>query len=237
MNDKSLLSAFLTTILIGGLILASAVRFGAAQASTDVSGLPKPSVPEFTVELVDRSYDVPTTYSTDPYTGETRTHGGYRVENRTIDITIKNQPFTSYRNENDSLVGLYYNIRVKGHFEQEWRELYSSPNHLYRSDSEYTVKSYVLGKSDQWDFPPGGQVDFQVEALLGYNTKISEGWTYMGESYHLIFTGESSGWSDTQTLAIPATPEQGNAILGVVIVVMVVLGAALGLLIYLIKRK
>ena len=72
-----------------------------------------------------------------------------------------------------------------------------------------------------------------------------------------VFTGETSGWSNTQTLtigesqtpmpspAITPTPtpyqeprqnEQTEAIIGVVIVA-VVLGAALGLLIYLIKRK
>lgn len=37
--NKSLLSAFLTAILIGGSVLASAVRFGAVQASTEVIGI------------------------------------------------------------------------------------------------------------------------------------------------------------------------------------------------------
>ena len=218
--------------------LADSIYLGTIHASTDVSRLPKPSIPEFTVELVDHSYDVPTTYSTDPYTGDTITHGGYHVENRTIDIRIKNQPFASYRNDNDSLVTLYYNIRVKGYFEQEWRELYSSPNYLYRSDSEYTVRSYVLGKDGKWFFPDDGKVDFQVEALIGYNTKIFEGWTVWGESYNLIFTGESSGWSNTQTITISKsqTSNFSPAILDIVIVT-VVLGIALSLLIYLIKRK
>ena len=53
----------------------------------------KPSVPEFTVKLEDHSYDVLTTYSIDPYTGENVTHAGYHVENKTIEVTIKNQPF------------------------------------------------------------------------------------------------------------------------------------------------
>lgn len=30
-----------------------------------------PSVPQFTVKQVDRSYDVPATYDIDPYTGKT----------------------------------------------------------------------------------------------------------------------------------------------------------------------
>ena len=39
MSKKSLLSAFLTTILIGGLVLANAMRFSPVQASTDVNGI------------------------------------------------------------------------------------------------------------------------------------------------------------------------------------------------------
>ena len=52
----------------------------------------KPSLPEFTVKLVEHSYDVPTTYSIDKYTGENVTHSGYHVENKTIEVSIKN-PF------------------------------------------------------------------------------------------------------------------------------------------------
>lgn len=65
MNKKSPLRAFLTGILVGGLVLASAMRFGTVQAS-----ISKPSVPEFTVKYVDNSYDVPPTYGIDQYTGE-----------------------------------------------------------------------------------------------------------------------------------------------------------------------
>ena len=69
---KSLLVAFLTAVFICGFALGGILFFSTAKASTDVTGIiqasteldpiPKPSVPEFTVELVDSSYDVPTTY-------------------------------------------------------------------------------------------------------------------------------------------------------------------------------
>ena len=52
MDKKSPLSAFLTVILIGGLALANAMRFGTVQASTGFSGIPKPSIPEFTLQYV-----------------------------------------------------------------------------------------------------------------------------------------------------------------------------------------
>ena len=113
MNKKSPLSAFLTAILIAGLVLASAMRLGTAQASTGAvqaeSSIPKPSVPEFTLKYVDNSYDVPpkTTTSTDPYTNEitTTTIPGYHVENRTVEAVIKNNVGASY-----------YNFRIKDIF-------------------------------------------------------------------------------------------------------------------------
>ena len=58
---------------------------------------PKPSVPEFSLKYIDLSYDVPPTYGIDQYTGKTViTQDGYRVDNRSIQFTIKNQPFTPY---------------------------------------------------------------------------------------------------------------------------------------------
>jgi hypothetical protein len=53
--------------------------------------LAKPSTPKFTIEEAADFYDVPTTYATDPYTGETIiTCQGYRVENTYYALKIKN---------------------------------------------------------------------------------------------------------------------------------------------------
>ena len=213
MNKKSLSSAFLTAILLGGLILTSVIRFGTVQASTGASGIPKPSVPEFTVKLVDSSYDVPTTYSTDPYTGEKITHPGYRVESRTIEIRIKNVPFTPFEIENGSntyTAQFYYNIRWKGHYEEEWHEVYNpNVNGLLGRDSgietvfsrqgEYSstegLKLYYQGLIAT--FPPGAQVDFQAQAMIGYIHHV----VAMPFSAD-VFEGQVSGWSNTQTLTI-----------------------------------
>jgi len=120
----------------------------------------KPSVPEFTVKLVEHPYDVPTTYSIDKYTGENVTNPGFHVENKKIEISIKNQP--SVYGENYTL---YYNVRVKGNFENNWVELYSysdssSGNLPPKTDSQYTVLSLPA------DYPPNAQVNFQVEAII-----------------------------------------------------------------------
>jgi hypothetical protein len=84
----------LTLILVAVLAASSLAIVG------NVAGASKPSVPEFTLKFIDTSYDVPstTTTTTDPYTGKqtVTTHDGYHVQNGTIDVKIKNQPFTPY---------------------------------------------------------------------------------------------------------------------------------------------
>jgi hypothetical protein len=258
------------------LILVSVARFGTAQASTSDSSIPKPSVPEFTVALVDSSYDVPTTYSIDPYTGENVTHLGYHVERTSIEVKIKNQPFTPYEIQdsygNNWTINFFYNIRIKGHFSGDWIELYrASDGYLTQSDLQYTVISYVWGGdadtvmgTKMIKLPAGGQVDFQVEAMIGY---VHREITIPVPGTGWVFTGETSGWSNTQTITIgesqtptpsPATtptptapnmgptsaptqepalaPEQLEVIIGAAVAVAV-LSVSLGLFIYLIKRK
>lgn len=237
----------------------------------------KPSVPEFTLKLVDSSYDVPTTYSIDPYTGDNVTHEGYHVESRTIEVKIKNQPFTPYEIQDSAgnrwTIDFYYNIRYKGHFSEDWHELYHPsdgyPCQLYESD--YTVFSYkgeysttegleFEAGSISTRFPVDAEVDFQVEAMIGYvhrDESISPWAPY-------VLEGEVSGWSAPQTLTIeefqtpspeptptpeptftpepPSTPyselqsTEQELILGIAITVAV-LAVALGLLLYKIKRK
>ena len=97
--------------------------------------IPKPSVPEFTVKFVDYSYDVPTTTSIDPYTGKTVTNQSYHVENRTIQLEIKNQPFNSYI-ANGQNISFYFNVREKGHYEENWTTIYSVDNY-YTSESKH----------------------------------------------------------------------------------------------------
>jgi hypothetical protein len=248
---------FFTVLTVSSLVM---VETAFAQS------IPKPSVPEFTLVLVDSSYDVPTTYSIDPYTGDNVTHNGYHVEDKKIGMKIKNQPFTSYYNDSlGQTIGFYYNIRFKGHFEEEWRELYRASDgypHQW-SDSDYTVIAFLseTGKTIESTgfsktFPDGAQVDYQVEAMIGYiHREVTSpipgtGW---------LFTGEKSGWSETLTLTVPistqlptitpsptTTPEptpnetsrtlQSETIVGVVIAIAVI-GAGLGLLVYLIKRE
>ncbi|MGD6807983.1 MAG: hypothetical protein ACQCN4_13620 [Candidatus Bathyarchaeia archaeon] len=175
--------------------------------------IPKPSVPQFTVKLVDSSYDIPATTAVDPYTGKTVTQAGSHIESRTIKLYIKREsiePFIVETSTGNWTAGLQYNIRWKGHFQQDWHEIYTATNGYAGGEieGEYLVVSYE-GKysSDGLDlyyqgliarFPPEGQVDFQVEAMVGYVSRdpLAIGW---------VFNGETSGWGDTQTLTITET--------------------------------
>jgi hypothetical protein len=192
------------TLLIISILAASAIL--AAYPSGVLAA--NPSVPEFTVAYVDHSYDVPVTHwtTTDPYTGEQITHssGGEHVDNRTIDVTIKNQPFTPYKDASNNTVYLYYNIRSKGHFEN-WNGDSDLGSHsqtgIQSTTSTYTVVSFNF---QYWNVPQGGQIDFQVKSVTGYTFYNSQS---CGTQYQN--TVGDSGWSNTETITIgnptPAT--------------------------------
>lgn len=112
--------------------------------SASTQSIPKPSVPEFTLKYVRASYSVTTI---DPYTGASTIQ---QKDISTIEITIKNQPFTYFFNNTNYY--LYYNIAYKGHFEKgNWTDLYYYHSYIpsisdfilnmlpQTKNSEYTV--------------------------------------------------------------------------------------------------
>lgn len=245
--DKSLkpLSRLLLVIsLVCGFFLLISMNLCSVQASTDVNELPTPSVPEFTLKLEAHPYYVTPTYRIDPYTGENTTkEEGYTVENKTIIIAIKNQAFISSFNGTNYY--FYYNVREKGHFENEWKELYSYSKHkMYpsMSKSEYTV---ITISADE--YPSGGQVDFQVEAILYHDALVrvyDHFYDFVGHLEPGKALYDKSGWSETQTVTISnfdsttnsETPDQLNLILAGALM-LIPIAAGLGLLIYISKRK
>ena len=193
-------------------------KFASAQSAQSI---PMPSVPQFTLKYADHSYDVSpkttTSSTTNPYNGNTTTTTtttqGYHVRNFTIDVTIENQPFTSINIDGNS-TGLYYNVRIKGHFGEDWMQQYSYTNQYssiggnvlpYESRSKYTVLSIPAN-----DYQAGDQVDFQVQAVIGYSY-ISYDYSHPPQ----VFSGNqfvynSSDWSSTQTVTIPASSNSAS---------------------------
>jgi hypothetical protein len=196
MGKISKASALLLTIIIAISCLALLTTKPA-----DAQTIPKPSVPEFTISYVDRSYDTPlvTRTTTDPYTGKqvTETSGGEHIENRTLDVVIKNQQFPQITLSNGSVVQLFYYIRYKGHFEN-WSQSTVNGYNVRASAaiSEVTVVTFVIG-TDGLTIPNDGSVDFQVEALAAIDNIYHFGNT----DYHIDFTASNeSDWSSIQTL-------------------------------------
>lgn len=116
---------------------------------------------------------------------------------------------------NNWTINYYYNIRWKGPFEVDWHELYLVSDYNYprqEYESDFTMLQYecaysfiagleFVASSIGTTFPIGAQVDFQVEAMIGYVFRQYAG-DYGPFSFPYVFTGEISGWSSTQPLTI-----------------------------------
>jgi hypothetical protein len=205
----------LTCILLLSLLFSSIAFVESAYAQTST---PQPAVPEFTLKLINSTYNV-----VDPYTGVSQ-----QKYNSSIEISIKNQQFTY------SDYHLYYNVRTKPRFGEEWTEIYpiltraTAPYNndtksfptakfltdefrpaLEASNSDYTVVSYALnGENAYYAFDglsSNAHIDFQVEAIVGHN---AQAWyvqhplypEYGGYYEQAIAYDTDSGWSGTKTL-------------------------------------
>ena len=202
--NKGFSLLFAVVLAVLGLIMVEPVF---------AQSIPKPSVPEFTVALVSHPYEVAETTQIDPYTGAVTTYPSYIAENKSIEITIKNQPFTSTQMVDGNWSRLYYNIRFKGHFYTGDWSYYpvkagaaGEGGYITASNSDYTTIALPKYLSLEVQ-PKGSQIDFQVKALIGYDEAIYRVAGNTGELviFGIYFTGEASDWSNTQTMTIPET--------------------------------
>jgi hypothetical protein len=180
-----------------------------------------PSVPEFSVQYVNHPYDLAPTYTVDPYTGQTEvaSHGGH-FDNYTVEIKIKNQAFTSTIDQSGNQTSLYYNLRFKGHYEENWTYYpvestdFGSAYHpvdpyqtgsrgsqyIDASNTDYTT--LILPQWRVASIKQGGEVDVQVQALIGYDSVSDWGEFMGGELLTYYFEGQYTDWSSTQTVKI-----------------------------------
>ncbi len=211
MAGKYLVATLAVILTTSSLLLVESVNGQSA---------PKLSAPEFTVQYVDHSYDIPPVYGIDPFTGLNEVQQeGKHVSNRTVEFRIKNQPFTAYKDKDGNEVSLYYAILGKGHFADGWSKIMFPPNGYFAStetkasSDEYTVISYAYEESS-WGIT-SGQVDFKVQALAGYSYVV---WNH--EHIQPLYEGTffkgygESDLSDVQTVSIPG-PLGGLSFIGV----------------------
>jgi hypothetical protein len=161
-----------------------------------------PSIPEFTVVPVGPSFDIPPTYSFNSSTGLFDSNDGYHIQYCTVKIIIKNQQFL---NQSDN-GNLYYNVRIKPHNypDSYWLELFSAGADGYpiQTLSNYTTIPLAVegAKLLGTTIPTGATTDIQVEAMIGH---IGRNNTMIPYPYPYVFFGETSGWSNTQTVTLP----------------------------------
>ena len=208
-------------LLVAILAVSSLMAESASAQSTT-----KPSIPEFTLKLVDDSSDVPPTTTVNPYTGKTETSGGYHVTGYLeVHITIKNQPFTQYI---DSAayknIGLFYKVQTKGHFSQNWGDIEYwigeagtyNPRTPYK-EQDYSSQYTILKYFDSGNLPREGQIDFRVQALIGFPVihSTSDHIDLYNQWASFSFNGTASDWSNIQTInlatdAVPAYSQNPN---------------------------
>ena len=160
------------------IIIISSLGIVIVEAA-NAQSIPKPSVPEFTSEI----------------------YGSL------LDLAIQNQPLVFQYGGS-----FYYNIQVKVHNTDRWTFLYSDAR--FQLANNYT--SQTLAQANNYtsqtlisvgnltkdgltiytypalEVPSDGQIDIQVEAMIGQ-------WS------NDVFVGQSSDWSPTQTITIPAS--------------------------------
>jgi hypothetical protein len=203
MKPAKITKAFLVLALIASTAL---IAVPAKAQST-------PSVPQFSVQYVNSSYTIPPVYTTNPYTGQVTEEVPSRtIDNSSLLLTIQNQPFTPYFDGNQT-ISLYYNIRCKGHYEQYTSDTdvgSHGQSGLQSSSGPTTVVSFDV---QDWGVPIGGEIDFAVQAFIGYS------YFNAGEcgTDNVVTVGESA-WSNTETIVlgyntvtVSTTPDSGPA--------------------------
>jgi hypothetical protein len=202
-----------STTLILSLLIASALFTMTTVKPASAQSVQTPSTPQFSAAYVNSTYYVPPVYSTDPYTGQqVMSEAGHYVQNLTINIDIRNQPFTSTTmvpnnyTQTSYQTQLYYCIRWKGHYEN-WTNIENEiPDLTYNvdklvvqiKDSGNTTQIYLLQSIGF--VSEGGEIDFQIKAIVGYPYQYYGGHiSPIGTAFHVE---AQNGWSNTQTLKI-----------------------------------
>lgn len=211
--------------------------------------IPTPSVPEFTLKPIGPPYVENTTYSLDPNTGQIVAIIGYTNPYSLVEIIIKNQPFIPYNDSQGNTISMFYNVQVAVHNQTDsWISLYEPDSGSLAPstpDSDYTNISLWLNNGP---LPVGTtHIDVQVEAFIGYVHKANGG--YLAG---WVFTGDTSDWSNTQTITVPANTPQltptptltsvdnalnSSLLLIALVVIAFLLAIIIFLLFYMRKRK
>jgi hypothetical protein len=180
-----------TIVLFLTLIIAMSCLTLLTVKPVNAQTIPTSTIPQFTVKFVNASYTVTTTNS---YTGQSQTQ---LINNNSIEIMIKNQPF-DYSN-NGLPYQIYFNVRVKPHFSNtdNWTEVYPLENLTSSQANEngFPYAWYMLPES-----PPQSNQDYTTIAFPVIPTEVYEA---SGYDVQRPYTGHNA-WLPTFLNAIPS---------------------------------
>jgi hypothetical protein len=186
------------TYQVIALVIVVAFIASGIMTTKSASGATNLSVPEFTLKLVAYPYEIPI-YTVDESTGETVAQQGYLMENRSIEVKIKN-PTTN------KAYTLYFEVQMKDPNWQSWHTgLETSGYGHYSIDPPYS--SYLASEGEYTviscyaNYTVGTKLDFQVKAYYG-QTIWHDTPGYPLRSYCTFEVITSSSWSPTQSLLI-----------------------------------
>lgn len=199
---------FFSVLLFSGLLVLLLVE--PCVAPVTVPAKPKPGPEIVSVVVHNNPVWRPPITQTNPYTGEVlSTQRGMSLPNGTVEITIKNRPFTPYTDKDGNTINTYYCIlynRLDDRF-SGWmgervkivgdREVFF-PYALYQSDSDYTVITFKYGSSgaspDNYDSFGKDTHGFFWDVSFRIQT-VEEGYFDFFDSYE-VYEGVGSEWTE-----------------------------------------
>ncbi|MCL2641935.1 MAG: hypothetical protein FWD52_00230 [Candidatus Bathyarchaeota archaeon] len=190
LSKKIAVVSILVLVMLGALLVESCV----APIVTPTN--PKAAPEVISVVIHNNPVWEPPITNTNPYTGEViSTQPGYWIYNGSIEITLKNRPFTAYTDENGNTINTYYCIFYKllnsnfGWLGTSPGGGVSLPIAIYQSDTAHTVIPFKYGDESGWGLV--GDVSFRIQT-------VEEGYFI----HNQIYEGVGSVWTEF-TITIP----------------------------------
>jgi hypothetical protein len=207
----TLLTKKTTLMLIFSLTVLSTLLIEPCVAPITIPNKPKEGPEVVSVVIHNAPIWSPPVTNTNPYTGEVlSTQPGYSYHNGTLEMTIKNRPFTPYTDTNGNTINTYYCIfySLPNDFYSGWRgyqhfsydDSATLPFTVYQSDSDFTTiifKYFVTVKPDNYGSFDGG---FSFHGVVSFRIQtVEEGYFIRGKAYE----GVGSAWTEF-TITMPS---------------------------------
>jgi hypothetical protein len=209
--SKSLSLLLIVVLLITSSLLI--IQFATAQT------IPKPSVPKFTIYLLENGYQM-------DISNQPIIPNGHDMAGIFYDIRIKSHSTENWVHKTVPNA----TKAIRGYIQ----EMGQSGNTTLTSDFKSIRQLLNLSSESQ-------QIDFQVEAINGYpNMTLANMFFGIEPDKTPIITVNTSGWSESQTITIPSTNNQKDTDLllaTVILLVSVVIIALLAFVLLLRHRR